>query len=72
MLIHVGRKKGEKELGGLALKLLVLLASHLRERLVTQRWLLELWISGGEYQQCLEQKCTFSLTVPSSSYMVLN
>lgn len=36
----------------------------------TERWLLELWMT--EYQQYLEQKFTFSLTVPSSSYMVLN
>lgn len=38
----------------------------------TERWLLELWMTFGEYQQYLEQKSTFSLTVPSSSYMVLN
>lgn len=38
----------------------------------TERWLLELWMSAGEYQQYLEQKFTFSLIVSSSSYVVLN
>lgn len=38
----------------------------------TERWLLQLWMSVGEYQQYLEQKFTFSLIVPSSGYMGLN
>lgn len=43
-----------------------------RKAFNTERWLLELWMTVEEYQQYLEQKSTFSLTVPSSSYMVLN
>lgn len=41
MLIHVGRKKGEKELGGLALKLLLLVASERKEMVagvMDNRW----------------------------------
>lgn len=38
----------------------------------TERWLLELRMSVGEYQQELEQKFIFSLIVSSSSYMFLN
>lgn len=88
MLIRVGRKKGEKELGDLAygneLRLFGFEAFEVflkitaaccitseREAGNTERWLLELG-DIGEYQQYLEQKFTFSLTVPSSSYTVLN
>lgn len=39
---------------------------------ITEKWLLELLATAGEYQQYLEQKFTLSLTVPSPSYMVLN
>ena len=51
---------------------LLLFVASLLDVLVTDRCLLELWLSFGEHEQYLEQKFTFSLVVSSSSCVVLN